>query len=301
MPLFSVIIPTFNRYQVLKDAIESVWQQTFTDYELIVVDDGSTDATAEFLASLGDRMRVLRQKNLGPGAARNLGAENATGEYLAFLDSDDLWFPWTLQNYAVAIEKNSKPAIISGKGSHGGTASIELSSEPSCRYWPCLMAACHDTMPPVGGTPSVAVRRVSFVDLGGFVAKKVNAEDVDLWFRFGVEAGFVRIESPPVFQQGYLDVTVSRDIDAQIGGIELVLSREKVGDYPGGCVYRHARERIIAAMARSVSFECLRAGRFSEAWEIYVKAMPVQIRSLRIRYITFFPLMLLMAKVRKKN
>jgi glycosyltransferase involved in cell wall biosynthesis len=94
--LFSVIIPTYNRAALLCTALDSVFAQTFTDYEVIVVDDGSTDGTAAMVASYGGRVRYFQQQNKGPGAARNLGAQHATGEYLAFLDSDDLWFPWTL-------------------------------------------------------------------------------------------------------------------------------------------------------------------------------------------------------------
>ena len=113
--LFSVIIPTFNRRRLLQYALESVLRQTFTDYEVLVVDDGSTDETKEYLATLGDRVRVFTQSNQGPGAARNLAIKHANGHYLAFLDSDDLWFPWSLETYASAIRNSGEPAFIAGK------------------------------------------------------------------------------------------------------------------------------------------------------------------------------------------
>src|SRR5947209_16102964 len=110
--LFSVIVPTHNRRELLEVALDSVCRQTFTDYEVIVVDDGSTDATAEWLKTDGRKLRVLRQDRRGPSAARNAGAAEAAGEYIAFLDSDDFWFPWILENYAAALRKHGRTALL---------------------------------------------------------------------------------------------------------------------------------------------------------------------------------------------
>src|SRR5580658_9964752 len=115
MPLFSVIIPTFNRAHLCRAAVESVLKQTLRDFELIVVDDGSTDGTPEALADYGDSIRLLRQENQGQSVARNTGLSAAKGEYVAFLDSDDQWFPWTLQTFARAVHEGRKPAIVAGR------------------------------------------------------------------------------------------------------------------------------------------------------------------------------------------
>src|SRR5262245_14921483 len=95
-PEFSIVIPTYNRLDFFKEAISSVWAQTHTDYEVIVVDDGSTDGTGEWLAAQCKRVRAITQVNSGPGAARNSGTREARGRYVAFLDSDDVWPSWTL-------------------------------------------------------------------------------------------------------------------------------------------------------------------------------------------------------------
>jgi glycosyltransferase involved in cell wall biosynthesis len=89
----SVIIPTYNRASFVTEAIDSVLSQTFLDYELIVVDDGSTDNTKDVLLPYGERIRYINQPNSGVGAARNAGVRCAIGEWLAFLDSDDIWLP----------------------------------------------------------------------------------------------------------------------------------------------------------------------------------------------------------------
>ena len=93
MPKVSVIIPTYNRAPFVTEAIDSVLAQTFLDYEVIVVDDGSTDNTKDVLLPYGERTRYIYQPNSGVGAARNAGIRCAIGEWLAFLDSDDIWLP----------------------------------------------------------------------------------------------------------------------------------------------------------------------------------------------------------------
>ncbi|MGO9687474.1 MAG: glycosyltransferase family 2 protein, partial [Syntrophobacteraceae bacterium] len=90
-PLVSVVIPTYNRERFVDKAINSVLSQSFNDYEIIVVDDGSTDETPRVLASYKDRVKYIYQKNSGVSSARNAGIREARGEWVAFLDSDDKW------------------------------------------------------------------------------------------------------------------------------------------------------------------------------------------------------------------
>src|SRR5438874_2268449 len=115
MPLFSVIIPAYNRATLIGQTLDSVFAQNRNDMEVIVVDDGSTDGTLDIVARYGDRVRILQQSNKGPGAARNAGLRAATGDYVAFLDSDDVWFPWTAQTYATVIAQNDHPAFVAGR------------------------------------------------------------------------------------------------------------------------------------------------------------------------------------------
>src|SRR5262245_29856591 len=115
MPLFSVVIPSFNRVALLATTLKSVFAQRFTDFEIIVVDDGSTDATMDYLQSLEHRVKVFGQQNKGPGGARNRGARYSDGAYLAFLDSDDLWFPWTLEVYRDIIQEHNGPSFMTGR------------------------------------------------------------------------------------------------------------------------------------------------------------------------------------------
>jgi glycosyltransferase involved in cell wall biosynthesis len=97
-PAVSIVLPTFNRVDVIGRALDSVRRQTFGDFELLVIDDGSTDGTAELVAGLGDpRIRVVRQANAGVYVARNLGLQESRGRWITFLDSDDAWAPQYLE------------------------------------------------------------------------------------------------------------------------------------------------------------------------------------------------------------
>ncbi|WLD12407.1 glycosyltransferase [Planctellipticum variicoloris] len=109
-PAVSIILPTYNRAKFLPEAIGAIRGQLFTDWELIVVDDGSTDETAELLPKLIERMpqqyRYIRQENQGAYAARNTGLDHVSGRYVAFYDSDDLWLPHHLQKCVTALEQS---------------------------------------------------------------------------------------------------------------------------------------------------------------------------------------------------
>jgi len=92
-PLVSVVIPTFNGQKYIRETLDSVLGQTYGALEIIVVDDGSTDSTAETVAAYGPQVRLIRQEQRGHPAARNLGIGAATGDFLSFVDHDDLWLP----------------------------------------------------------------------------------------------------------------------------------------------------------------------------------------------------------------
>src|SRR5207247_273540 len=180
VPLFSVIIPTYDRRELLRQTLASLWAQTLTDYEVIVVDDGSTDGTWEELQALGSRVRALRQQNAGPGAARNLGAKHARGDYLAFLDSDDVWFPWTLDFFTELIRRHAVSSVLSAKlmeftcrSELASVCESPVKAEAFSDYF-----ASHRAGYFVGAGMAV-LKREGFVQVGGFTDRRINAEDHD--------------------------------------------------------------------------------------------------------------------------
>src|SRR5437773_3781756 len=108
----SVVIPTYNYARYLPEAIDSALAQTHAPLEVIVVDDGSTDDTPRVLAVYGDRIRVIRQANRGPGAARNTGIAAARGEYVGFLDADDVWLPRKLELQMARFEADQGLGLV---------------------------------------------------------------------------------------------------------------------------------------------------------------------------------------------
>lgn len=112
-PRFSVVVPTYNQAQSILGTLDTLWQQSCRDFEVIVVDDGSTDDTAQLLASVDDpRLRVITQPNGGPARARNTGLDAASGHYIAWLDSDDRWFPDRLAEAQVYLDSHPRNSFI---------------------------------------------------------------------------------------------------------------------------------------------------------------------------------------------
>ncbi len=288
-PFFSVILPTYNRLPMLQEALASVRRQTFTDYELIVVDDGSTDGTADAVAACKDGATFLRQPHDGPGAARNAGIAAAAGRYVAFLDSDDAWFPWTLQIYHEVIQQQREPAFLTGAALPWEDIDHPGSSPLMTTVFPDLLHACGGDMPPVSGTPSICLRTDVLRAVGGFAAQNMNAEDVDLWLRLGTAPGFVQVQSPAVFAQRKHEGNVSLAVVASIVGARHLITQEYAGAYPGGRQFQRQRRRIVAANARSVILSALRQGRVEEAWGLFCATLSWQFQFRHFRFLAAFP------------
>lgn len=113
MPEVSVIIPTYNRSHLISDAIDSVLSQSFRDFEILVIDDGSTDNTGEFLKKFSGDITYINTKHSGlPAVARNVGIKHARGTYIAFLDSDDIWLPEKLEKEVAVLKNNPDMGLV---------------------------------------------------------------------------------------------------------------------------------------------------------------------------------------------
>lgn len=270
MPLFSVIIPTFNRADFLRQTLESVWRQNFTDYEVIVVDDGSTDDTATWLSEFAAKVKLITQQNAGPGAARNKGAENACGEYLAFLDSDDLWFPWTLDTVAKLIDQHDHPALISaGMLSFADPQELESVKNTTTVadvFADYLQSSDHHYFFGAGMT---FVRRDKFFEVGEFSTRQINLEDHDLVLRLGTAKGFVRILEPPTLGYRSQTSTWTNQFVRSFSGCRYVIESEQRGLYPGGKQRRAERRKIITGHVRPWALTLARTGAWRPAWSLY--------------------------------
>lgn len=202
MPLFSVIIPAFNAAATLNAAIDSVLAQTFTDYEIIVVDDGSRDATPEVIAGYSDRVRPIRQENRGLSGARNSGARVARGAWLALLDADDSWRPDKLEIVAHRIGEEPHPVMWFSDARcvrPGESSSFKLFMPPGCAQAPSkeeMMAGRFQILP-----SSAVVRADAYRRAGGFSEEFKGAsgfEDVFFWLCLREQGAFGYVPAPLV-------------------------------------------------------------------------------------------------------
>ena len=173
-PKFSVIVPTFNRADAVQRAVESLLAQTYANLEILVIDDGSTDATAQVLQPYRDRIRYFYQKNGGVCAARNAGLRLATGAWVGFLDSDDEWTPRKLTAHVEAIRSN--PEIIA----HIVNASIEFPGRAALDYFKTR----HFRVKPNGMATKAALPWVAGHGLWSLIPCVVSRETVQKvgWF-----------------------------------------------------------------------------------------------------------------------
>ena len=189
--LVSTIIPVYNRPRLIKDAVESVLAQSYQSLQIIIVDDGSTDKTPKVLRRLARRdknITVLRQENQGPGVARQLGMQHANGEYIQFLDSDDLLLPhkFRLQVSALKAEQGAVAA-------YGKTELCALDAEPTGQAWKRTGQKI-DTMFPLflnerwWGTSTPLYRHKALRSLGA-ILPLINEEDWEFDCRLAARGG----------------------------------------------------------------------------------------------------------------
>jgi glycosyltransferase involved in cell wall biosynthesis len=286
MPLFSTVIPVFNRAQLIRATLDSVLAQEFNDQEIIVVDDGSTDDTPNTLALYSDRVRVVRQENSGPAVARNRGIEIASGQYIAVLDSDDLWFPWTLATYTEAIRRFENPAFVAGSP-HVFSNEEELTTIQRTPFAASCFAdylASSDQWRWFSAS-SFVLRTDAVRAVGGFSDAWINADDADLALRVGLAPGFVHLQAPATFAYREHAGSLKTDTDISFRSLAYLLAQEMAGAYPGGAARRRERQRILTRHIRPFTLACLRAGALAKGWSLYRKTFAWHVAEGRAAYL----------------
>jgi glycosyltransferase involved in cell wall biosynthesis len=287
---FSVILPIHHSASTVAAALDSLLSQTFTDYEVIVVDDASSDSSVEIVSHHPLKTRYVRLPlSRGPGPARNAGIDQAEGEYVTFLDSDDVWFPWTLATLDAAIRSHSHPTFVSGTEVRG------LQPPPPEDAGQRVMKTTfyHDFLSTASqplwlGVCGVAIARTALYRVGGFAEWNANCEDTDLWIRLGCEPGFVRIESPALFFYRQLPASLTRQPGRIAEGYRNLVINETRHLYPGGTEARRQRWESITRHTRAGSCNLLCLGRYREAFSLYKINFCWNLALLKFKYLLGF-------------
>jgi glycosyltransferase involved in cell wall biosynthesis len=271
-PQVSVIIPTYNRGRIIKEAVDSVLAQDYKDFELIVVDDGSTDNTSDVLAPYGDDIRVLFQENKGVSAARNRGIAEASGRFIAFLDSDDLWLP---QKLSAQVEFfNQRPdALICQTEEVWIRNGIRINpkkrhQKPSGMIFKPSLELC------LVSPSAVMIQRNLLDRVGGFDETLAACEDYDLWLRISCRLPVYLIDIPLIIKQGGHGDQLSKEVGLdkfRIRAIEKIVNSGILSDEQ-----HQAAVKTLKNKCNIYATGCRKRGREDEAR--YYEALPEKFR-----------------------
>ena len=262
-PLVSVIIPTYNRGWILKEAIDSVLAQDFTDFELIVVDDGSTDNTQDILSSYKEDIVVLRQDNKGVSSARNRGIISASGQFIAFLDSDDLWLSQKLSRQVDFFNANPDALICQTeeKWIRNG-----IRVNPKKRHKKLTGDIFDPSLYLCLVSPSaVMIKHSLFENTGMFDESLPACEDYDMWLRISCRYPVYLIDTPLIIKRGghadqlsrsscldrYRIQSLKKIIESNLLTDKQAIAavnvlKEKCDIYANGCLKRGRKDKSVA-------------------------------------------------------
>ncbi|MBI5250933.1 MAG: glycosyltransferase [Desulfomonile tiedjei] len=263
MPLVTVIIPTYNRALLVRRAIRSVLRQTFPDFEVIVVDDGSDDSTPEVLDRFGRSIKWMSQKHSGVSAARNTGIEQANGRLLAFLDSDDEWRAEKLARQVALFKKCRKTSFICHtdeiwKRDGKVVSQKKIHRKQGGSFFERALELC------LISPSSVMISRSLLDEVGWFDTELIAAEDYDLWLRITAFHEVDFVPEPLVVKHGggpdQLSMTTPAIDTYRIRAILKILADPRLTED-----YRKAAVKELIRKCKIVYLGCLKKGKIEDA------------------------------------
>ena len=276
---FSVLVPVYNREDYIQQTVDSVLAQTFTDYQLIVIDDGSSDRTLALLRSYGNRIKIIQQTQQGPEVARNVGASQANGEYLALLDSDDLFLPCALATYDKIIRALDSPAVIIGSMRYFRTGKAIPVNSQTDKLEVLKYRDYFSKDVALGMSSSIIVIRKSVFDESGGLRistpKTFHADDYNLLLQTGTSGPFVVVVQPTTVAYRVHDTNAIHNIESMINGVVALADAERNGKYPGGQARRIERYARIGGPSQEWVRKALKAGRPGLGFRLLKTAWPM--------------------------
>lgn len=276
MPRVSIIVPTYNRSTFLQDAFNSVLAQTYTDWEVVLVDDGSTDQTRSIVRAVapafGGRLHYVYQSNHGLPAARNTAIRHAKGDLLALLDSDDMWLPRRLELGVRLMDSDSGIGLVHGKvariDDHG--AFIEYPPSPPRKYLTGRMARHIYTRRAHLLCPTILFRKECISRVGFFDESPIMAPtcDRDMWFRIAEHYRIAYIDEV-IARYRISGDSMSRNLDRMLTSAAAFITKHQSSKALGLLSTRKALGRLYRERGDS-TFD---AGQIQQSWSWYLKAI----------------------------
>lgn len=294
-PAISIIIPTYNCESYIAETINSVLNQTFSDFELIVIDDGSTDHTRQIASSYGENVRLITQANAGVCKARNRGIREAAGRYLCLMDHDDYWFPDKLALQMDTMERHPEAGLVYSTfnwwfpDANGAFPPAEAYIEDPCPegidedfsgwIYHLLLLDCWVL------TSSALIRAEVFGRCGMFDESLPYSEDWDLWLRIAREYPFIKLKKSLTLyrQHAYQGNLVTRVIDYRTDLLTTAAEKWGLCSPDGRCITKQQFRRTISRYHRDFGIRHLLSGNLRIANRSFIKSWltsPVSLKSL---------------------
>ena len=289
---FSILMPVYNREKYVRQAVESLLSQTFTNFELFAIDDGSTDSSAEILKSFGNRIKLIQQSNHGPEVARNAGAALAQGEYLVLMDSDDFLLPYALETYDKIITALDAPPLILGADVfyREGVFYRDKKIFPPETFvpGPIKFIKYQDyiskTVPLTTPNSKIVIKKSVFDEVGGLrnsTPLTFHNDDLYMLLKIGTYGPCIVVESPVTVAYRMHEGNSIKGVKLIAEGMVLLADAERRGEYPGGSKRRWERYSVIGGRASTWAFRyCWRGGQRKLAFRLLSKTAPMVLAAL---------------------
>lgn len=277
---YSIVIPAFNAERYLYESVESALAQTYSKYEIIIVDDGSTDRTIEIAQRFGDRVKIIRQENLGASSARNAGVKTAIGNYIAFLDSDDIWIPNKLQLQCEKIEKGFQ-MVYTNRLNIGDKGDLP-EKQTDVEKMPEGDIFCEILMSNFITNSSVVIDKKVFFNLSGFNLQLSTCEDWDLWLRYAAN-NRIGVCLEPLVKYRLHKGGKSRNYIRQAKARESIVS-SILNTTRGTTLPVDLKKKIWASTYRTAGWASARYGDIFSSLKFYCKALTFTALDLSIWY-----------------
>jgi glycosyltransferase involved in cell wall biosynthesis len=281
-PRFSVIVTFHNQKNFVRDALDSVFLQEHAEFEVIVVDDASTDGTPSTLREYAPKIRLeLLNDNVGACAARNHGASVARGEYLVFLDGDDALLPWALRVYERIVATTGAKFLLCGmkwfqdsmEGQQAGPPPVRIRYVEYVDYFRRDRRFGHSAS-------SMVIECQAFHSVNGWLVGFFPSEDVELAMRLGVAGRTVHILDPPtVWHRAHSGNSIN-NVLSFMPAMYSLLAREKQGCYPGGAARRFERHALLGGMTFHWVKRAAQSAAYTAAFKLFARSFPMFVASI---------------------